>query len=113
MSMLKRAWTEDQGVLTFEWVLLVTLLTIGVVGGISAVRDAILSELGDVAQAMISLDQSYTIINPVEATAHDTAEDGASDSNFVDASCNVARQCRPGTPATTMDPAPDLTDIAN
>jgi Flp pilus assembly pilin Flp len=60
MSMLKRAWTEDQGVLTFEWVLLVTLLTIGVVGGISAVRDAIISELGDVAQAIVTLEQSYT-----------------------------------------------------
>lgn len=105
MSMLKRAWTEDQGVLTFEWVLLVTLLTIGVVGGISAVRDAIISELGDVAQAMINLDQSYTILNPVEATAHDADEDGGSDSCFIDFSCNVATICRPDAPVKTMDPA--------
>ena len=95
MSMLKRAWTEDQGVLTFEWVLLVTLLTIGVVGGISAVRDAVISELGDVAQAMVSLDQSYVIIRPVEARAHDEAYDGAVGSEFQDTLCNFADSCRP------------------
>ena len=110
MSMLKRAWTEDQGVLTFEWVLLVTLLTIGVVGGISAVRDAILSELGDVAQAMVSLDQSYTILAPVEPRAHDTDKDGASDSSFLDASCNVARNCRPNNPAISQGNI-DVSDV--
>ena len=43
--MLKRMWREDEGVLTFEWILLTTLLVIGVVGGISGVRDAINVEL--------------------------------------------------------------------
>ena len=63
--LLQRMWCEDDGVLTFEWVLLVTLLTIGVVGGIAAARDAIIDELGDVAQAMLALDQSYTILHPL------------------------------------------------
>ena len=46
-------WKEDDAVLSFEWVLLVTLLTIGIVGGIASARDAIIDELGDVAQAML------------------------------------------------------------
>lgn len=54
-------WSDDDGVLTFEWVLLVTLLTVGIIGGIAAARDAIIDELGDVAEASINIDQSYSM----------------------------------------------------
>jgi hypothetical protein len=50
-----------KGVLTFEWVLLITVLVIGVVGGVSAVRDAMISEMGDVVGAFVAVDQSYTV----------------------------------------------------
>lgn len=50
-----KIWTEDDGMLSFEWVLLVTLLTIGIVSGLAAARDAIVDELGDAAQAMLVL----------------------------------------------------------
>ena len=85
MRLLHRVWLEDEGVLSFEWVLLVTLLTIGVIGGIAAVRDAIIDELGDVAQAMLALDQSYTVLHPLQIEVHDTGDQGASNSSFVDA----------------------------
>ena len=83
-SMLNRAWREDEGVLTFEWILLITLLTIGLVGGISAVRDAVITELGDVAQAMVALDQSYYILAPWEIAVADCAQDGAEGSRYDD-----------------------------
>jgi len=67
--MLKRMWREDEGVLTFEWILLITLLVIGTVGAVSGVRDAINSELVDVAGAIISLDQSYSVCSPVQLGA--------------------------------------------
>ncbi len=57
---LKRMWSEDDGVLSFEWVLLITLLAIGIVGGLAAGRDAILDELGDIAELTLTFDQSYT-----------------------------------------------------
>jgi hypothetical protein len=47
-TLLRRARDEDHGTLTFEWILLITVLVIGVVGGLSAVRDGIIDELGDV-----------------------------------------------------------------
>ncbi len=84
-SYLWRLWHEDEGVLTFEWVLLVTLLTIGVISGLAAARDAIIDELGDVAQAMMSLDQSYTVDFPLAISVHTTTTSGASDSAFTDA----------------------------
>ncbi len=60
-SAILRCLRKDEGVLTFEWILLLTLLIIGIVGGLSAVRDAVISELGDVTAAAVRVDQSYTV----------------------------------------------------
>jgi len=84
-SFFCRLWMEDKGVLTFEWILLLTVLVIGIVGGLSAVRDALITELGDVSEAMISLDQSYTVLPPWEILLPGCEPDGASDSTYVDA----------------------------
>ena len=59
--LFRRIWQEDEGVLTFEWILLITVLVIGIVGGLSATRDALVTELGDVAEAAVRVDQSYTV----------------------------------------------------
>lgn len=84
-KVLARVWKEDDGVLSFEWILLLTLLTIGIVGGIAAARDAIIDEFGDVAQAMLALDQSYTIAFPLLVEVHAPSTSSASDSAFTDA----------------------------
>ena len=81
---LRSMWSEDDGVLSFEWVLLVTLLTIGIVSGVAAARDAIIDELGDVSQAMLALDQSYTIDFPLLVEVHTTTASSASNSGFED-----------------------------
>ena len=61
MKRLLSVWQEEDGVLSFEWTLLLTLLTIGVVGGLAAARDAIIDELGDVAEAAQGIDQSFSL----------------------------------------------------
>jgi Flp pilus assembly pilin Flp len=63
---LVRLWSETDGVLSFEWTVLVTLLVLGVVSGLSGARDAIIDELGDAAQAMLALDDSYQLDSPLE-----------------------------------------------
>ena len=103
-NLLFRVWKEEDGVLTFEWVLLVTLLTIGVVGGIAGVRDAIIDELGDVAQAMLSLDQSYIILPPLVFEVHDTQHSTAAGSSFLDAA--LFTDCtRSDAPPQQLDPS--------
>jgi Flp pilus assembly pilin Flp len=67
-----RMWREEEGVLSFEWTMLTSLLTIGVVSGVAAVRDAAIDEMGDLAQAMVSLDQSYYIQPPLALQVHTT-----------------------------------------
>jgi hypothetical protein len=105
-SALSRAWNEEGGFLAFEWVLLVTLLVIGVVSGVSAVRDAIIDELGDVAQAMVSLDQSYTISFPLDIDVHTSDSSSASDSSFTDAA--IYFDCRRTTLPTGQAPEFDI-----
>jgi len=81
---VRRLWREDEGLLTFEWILLITVLVIGIVGGLSAVRDAVLTELGDVAEGMISLDQSYSVLDPWDVRVPNCEVDSASGSAYRD-----------------------------
>ena len=115
-SLLNRVWREDEGVLTFEWILLITVLVIGVVGGLSAVRDAVITELGDVAQAVVSLDQSYMILAPWEIAVADCAQDGAEGSRYDDAATigeargGIGPQVLAACSVTTATPPAGLPD---
>ena len=82
---LRNIWTEEEGVLSFEWTLLLTLLVIGIASGVAAVRDGIIDELGDIAQMMVAVDQSYTVSFPLNADVHTVDGTSASDSSFTDA----------------------------
>ena len=44
-----------RAMVTFEWILLISLLVIGIIGGLSAVRNAILCELQDLANSIAAL----------------------------------------------------------
>jgi hypothetical protein len=63
-------WHQQDGVLSFEWTVLTSLLTVGVVSGIAGVRDATIDEMGDLSQAMVQLDQSYLIEPPLGVRVH-------------------------------------------
>ena len=60
MNWLKQAWDDEEGVLSFEWTLLCVLVVFGIVSGISAARDAIIDELGDLAGAVVGINQSFS-----------------------------------------------------
>lgn len=57
---LQQLWHEDDGVLSFEWTLITVLLVFGIVAGVAAVRDTVIDELGDLAEAALQFDQSYS-----------------------------------------------------
>lgn len=60
MHRLSQLWQEDDGVLSFEWTLVTVLVVFGIVAGVSAARDTIIDELGDIAEAALQFDQSYS-----------------------------------------------------
>ncbi len=82
---VRKIWSEEDGLLAFEWTLLLTVLVIGIVSGVAAVRDGIIDELGDIAQMMLAVDQSYTISFPLNAQVHTVDGTSSSDSAFTDA----------------------------
>ena len=58
--MLKKLWNDESGaVISAELVLLMTILGIGMVVGLKAVSNSVVTELGDVAAAIGAVDQSY------------------------------------------------------
>ena len=46
-------------IVSAELVLIATILVIGMIVGMAAIRDAVTAEMGDVAEAIGALDQSY------------------------------------------------------
>jgi hypothetical protein len=69
--MLRKLMNDEAGfIVSAELVLIFTLVFCGVAVGVSVVRDALVQELGDVAEAIGALDQSYNfrgIEAPLEA----------------------------------------------
>ncbi len=61
-SMLKRLWSDDQGALiAMEFLFVATILVIGIVVGLSSVKNAVNAELTELANAILALSQGYTI----------------------------------------------------
>ena len=66
LPLIQRLWTEEDGVLAFEWTLAPDAAGDRHRGGVAAARDAIIDELGDTAQVMLAVDQSYHVGFPLQ-----------------------------------------------
>lgn len=56
--------------LTFEWTLILFLLVIGVVGGLTVIRDASIAEAGRASAAALSLNTGYQVQAPPTITVN-------------------------------------------
>ena len=74
MQLINRLWKEEAGfVISSELVLIATLLVIGMLAGLTAVRDAVVQELGDIANAIGLVNQSYSFSG---VTGHNSSTSG-------------------------------------
>ncbi len=61
MKLLSRLWADEAGfVVSSELVLIATVMVIGLLAGLTTVRDQVVQELADVADAVSEIDQSYS-----------------------------------------------------
>ena len=61
MKCLNRLWKEEAGaIVSAEVMLVMTILVIGMIVGLKSVRDSVVTELADVAQALANVSQSYS-----------------------------------------------------
>jgi len=59
-SVLLKLWRDDSGaLLSFEWILLATILVLAMVVGLKSVQQAVLNELEDLAGAIGEINQTY------------------------------------------------------
>lgn len=79
MKLSQQFWNDENGfVVSSELVLIGTILVLGVVVGLATVRDQVVQELGDLALAIASVNQSYSYAG---VTGHSSSTAG---SIFID-----------------------------
>ena len=82
MSLIKRLWNDEAGfVVSAELILIATIAVLGLIVGLTAVRDAVTSELSDVAGAIQDVDQSY---NWLGIRGHSGSVAGSDFTDFLD-----------------------------
>jgi len=61
MPCLKQLWQDERGVISSgELILLSTIVLLGMIVGLTTLRDQVVQELGDAASAVGTLNQSYS-----------------------------------------------------
>ncbi|QDT12340.1 hypothetical protein [Planctomycetes bacterium K23_9] len=76
-----KLWQDEAGfVVSMELILIVTILVIGMIAGLTALRDAVVGELTDVARSVQQMNQSYSV-NGVENGSASTSGSGFQDHN--------------------------------
>jgi Flp pilus assembly pilin Flp len=61
-ALILSLWRDDRGALiATEYLFVATILVIGTIVGLSNVRDAVNTELSELANALLALSQGYTI----------------------------------------------------
>lgn len=66
---LARFWSDDGGfILSVEMLFITVILVIGIVGGLAALRAAVVNELAQVGSAILQLDPGYNVVSVGSAT---------------------------------------------
>ena len=74
MKVLHRLWADEAGfVVSTEPVLVATILVIGLILGLTSLRNQVVQELGDLAQAIANINQSYEYSGTQKVTVAETA----------------------------------------
>ena len=59
-NLLMKLWQDDDGIVALEYLLVATIVGLGLVVGLAAVEGALDNELTELANAITVLDQSYS-----------------------------------------------------
>src|SRR5262249_53212419 len=77
--LILKLWNDDVGALiAAEWVFVATILTLGSITGLVAVRQAVIAELHDFANALLALNMSYSF------SGQSNCESSTAGSQFTD-----------------------------
>jgi Flp pilus assembly pilin Flp len=93
--MLVKLWNDEAGaIVASEIILIATILVIGIVTGLSSVRDAVIEELADVGAAIGSVNQSYQVSGSESHSATAAGSQFVDTADFCDGATNgTGAQC--------------------
>jgi Flp pilus assembly pilin Flp len=84
-TLLTRFWSDDCGaIISAEIMLVATILVLGVIVGLKSVRDSVVTELADVAQAVANVNQSYCFSGVSGHAANSSGGDFNDRTDFCD-----------------------------
>ena len=87
MQMIQRFWNDDAGfIISTELALIATILVIGLIVGITSIRDQVVQELADIGGMISQLNQSYSFS---AITGHHSSTAGSFGVDLVD-SCDIS-----------------------
>jgi Flp pilus assembly pilin Flp len=84
--MMHKLWNDDAGIVALEYLLVATIVGLGLVVGLSAVSEAINVELTELANAILAIDQSYSYAGLSAATQAGSSLGGRAGSKGTDVS---------------------------
>jgi hypothetical protein len=100
-NLFAKLWKDDCGALiATEWVFVATILVLGSIVGLVAVRQAIISELTEFANALLSLNQSFSFSGQTNCQA------STAGSAFVDSCDSIPARSVPAACISTADQPP-------
>ena len=67
--MLRKLWKDEAGTVAFEYLLVGTIVSLGLIVGLSAVTRALNTELTELGNAILGLSQGYSIATYSNCTA--------------------------------------------
>jgi hypothetical protein len=92
-NLMLKLWKDDGGALiAVEWVFVATILVLGIIVGLIAVRQALISELTEFANAVLSLNQSYTFTGQTNCESSTAGSAMNDDCNSIPAA-STAPEC--------------------
>lgn len=56
MNRTRQQRNRRRGALTLEWIILITVVCIGIIGGLGAVRNALIQEFADLTESICNTD---------------------------------------------------------
>jgi Flp pilus assembly pilin Flp len=97
--MMRQLWVDENGfVVSTELALIATILVIGMVVGLTSIRDQVVQELADIAGMVSQLNQSYSFS---AITGHHSSTAGSYGVDLVD-SCDISCGDSGGTGAVCV-----------
>ena len=85
MTSTQKLWNDECGfIVSTELILIATIVVMGLMAGMTAVRDAVISEMSDVAGAIQDLNQSYSYFGVLGHSASTSGSDYVDETDYCD-----------------------------